>query len=95
MSKIVTANMLATGAVVFLAEGDRWVESVESARTFADAAEAEVGLAIAERDVKRAIVVDPFVTGRDAAPPGKTGMTLRDSIRAFGPTVGVGRRHAG
>jgi hypothetical protein len=87
MPKIVTANLLTTGAVVFLGADEQWVESVEAARTFPDGAAAEEGLAVAQRDAQRAILVDPFVTDKEPALPGKSGMTLRDSIRAFGPTI--------
>ena len=90
MPKIVTANTLSTGTVVFLGAVGRWVASVEDARLFADADAAEEGLEIGRRDVERAIVVDPFVTDKNPATEGKLGMTLRDSIRAFGPTVRFG-----
>lgn len=92
MAKIVTANMLATGTVVFLGKADDWVHAIDDARTFVDAAAAEDGLARAERDAQAAIVVDPFVTDKIPGADGKpgitaSGMTLRDTIRAFGPTV--------
>ena len=87
MSKIVTANTLATGTVVFLSQDGGWVDGVADARLFADAAAAEEGLAIGQRDAQHAIIVDPFVTDRNPEANGKPGMTLRDSIRAFGPTI--------
>ena len=87
MAKIVTANTLATGAVVFLGRNERWVDAVGNAWLFADADAAEEGLAIAQRDAQRAIVVDPFVTDKGPDADGKPGMTLRDTIRAFGPTI--------
>lgn len=90
MSKIVTANTLSTGTVVFLGADDRWVAAVEDARIYPDAEAAEDGLAIGRRDAEHAIVVDPFVTDKKPATEGQRGMTLRDSIRAFGPTVRFG-----
>ncbi len=83
MSKMISANDLATGAVVFLGTAGTWVGAVDQAAAYADDAAAEDGLAIARRDVRRNLIVDPFVTekGND----GK--MTLRDSIRANGPTI--------
>ena len=87
MPKIVTANMLATGTVVFLGDTGLWVDSVDDARTFSDADAADEGLAIGQRDAQRAIIVDPFVTDKGLPGDAKMGMTLRDSIRAFGPTI--------
>ena len=87
MPKIVTANTLRTGTVVFLGKNDDWVADVENARIFADAAAAEDGLAIAQRDAQRAIIVDPFVTDKGPDVDGRPGMTMRDRIRAFGPTI--------
>lgn len=90
MSKIVTANRLSTGTVIFLGADGEWVSAVEDARLFPDAATAEEGLDIGRRDAERAIVVDPFVTDKNPAAEGQSGMTLRDSIRAFGPTISFG-----
>ena len=54
----------------------------------ADATAAETGLALARQDVQRNRIVDPFVTekGRGAAGEPRM-MTLRDRIRADGPTI--------
>ena len=87
MSKVVTANDLATGAVVFLGEAGAWVACVDQAVDYADAAAAETGLALARQDADRALIVDPFVTDKGPAVDGKAKMTLRDSIRAYGPTI--------
>ncbi len=84
MPKVVTANLLTTGAVVFLGEDETWVDRIDAAKRFADTASAESGLATGLRDVGHAIVVDPFLAETG---PGGSGMTLRDSIRAFGPTI--------
>ena len=85
MPKMISANDLATGAVLYLGPLGTWVARVEQAAAYADDAAAEQGLVVARRDVGRNIVVDPFVTerGGDGAP----GMTLRDVIRANGPTI--------
>ena len=87
MSKIVTANTLAVGHVVFLAADGRWVETVAEAAVFADAAAAEDGLAIARRDQERGLIVDAFITDKGPDKDGRPAMTLRDTIRAFGPTI--------
>jgi hypothetical protein len=90
MPKIVTANMLSTGRVVFLGKDGCWVSQIDDARLFADAEAAEEGLAIGQRDAQKALVVDPFVTDRDPANALRGGMTMRDAIRAFGPTIKYG-----
>ena len=87
MSKVVTANMLATGRVVFLGPAGAWVEAVGDAVVYDDDATAEGGLAQARRDQDRALIVDPFVTTRGPGHDGRPAMTLRDTIRAFGPTI--------
>jgi hypothetical protein len=87
MPKVVTANILSTGHVVFLGAGGTWVEAVEHATLYADAAAAEAGMAIARRDADRSIIVEPFVTDRGPGTDGKPAMTLRDTIRAHGPTI--------
>lgn len=86
MPKVVTANDLTTGAVVFLGP-EGWIAALADATTYPDADAAEVGMARAERDVGRAIVVEPFVTEVGIADSGKPAMKLRDRIRAFGPTI--------
>ena len=87
MSKVVTANNLVTGAVVFLGPDGTWVASPEEALPFADAAAAEEGLQAARRDEERAIVLDPFVVDRKDDQDGPASMTLRNAIRAYGPTI--------
>ena len=87
MAKIVTANTLATGHVVFLAADGQWIEVLAAAATFDDAHEVEDALAAAQRDVVRGLIVDPFVVEKGAEVNGRPAMTLRDTIRAFGPTI--------
>ena len=43
MSKVISANMLAKGNVVFLGVNGTWVESIAEAIVFADAAAAVFG----------------------------------------------------
>ena len=83
MAKIVTANTLAAGHVVFLAANGGWVETLALAAPYDDNAAADHALAAAPRGD----VVDPFVTERGPETDGRPAMTLRDTIRAFGPTI--------
>ena len=97
MTAIVSANLLATGRVVFLGPEGAWVASIAEATVYGDAAAAEAGLAAAQRRDGGRTVVEPFVTGytradHDKLPEGRPPMTLRDTIRANGPTVGYGKR---
>ena len=87
MSKVITSNLLATGRVVFLASNGVWVEAVGDAVAYESDAAAEDGHVLARRDQDRALIVDPFVTTRGPEHDGRPAMTLRDTIRAFGPTI--------
>ncbi|KZD07405.1 DUF2849 domain-containing protein [Oceanibaculum pacificum] len=84
--KIITANRLIDGEVVWLGPDGDWVEAVAAAAIF-DAAALEVGMEGARRGVAAGLVVDPLaidVVLRGGAPvPSR----LRERIRAFGPTV--------
>lgn len=87
MSKVVTANQLTTGIVVFLGKNGSWTHDVAAAKIYATAEEAETGLLEAKDDEARALIVEPFVTDVGAEVEGRPKMTLRDTIRAFGPTI--------
>jgi hypothetical protein len=87
MSKVISANTLATGVVVFLGPNGVWVEQIAEAVPFADAAAAELGLVAAKMDEKRAIVVDAFIVDRKDDAEGPAAMSLRNAIRAYGPTI--------
>ncbi len=86
MANVVTANRLATGTVVFLGGGG-WVDAIADATIFADAAAAGVALASAKLDERRAVIVDPFIVEHYDQTVGRASLTLRDAIRAFGPTI--------
>ena len=86
MSKVITANDLATGLVVFLGNDDRWVDTIDQASSYADAAAAELALDRVT-PIEKALVVDPFATDVKPGTDGRPSMTLRDRIRAYGPTI--------
>ena len=87
MSKVISANTLATGTVVFYGENGAWVDAIADATVFDDAPTAEAGLFEAKQDEAKALVVDAFIVDRSPGADGKTKMTLRDTIRAYGPTI--------
>lgn len=87
MPKVVSANDLVTGAVVFLDAGGNWVPAIDTAAPFADRDGAEVALLAAPR----AAIVDPFVVDQKEGQDGRAAMTLRNAIRAYGPTINYKR----
>ncbi|MGH7026214.1 DUF2849 domain-containing protein [Brevundimonas sp.] len=82
--KLLTANRLTDGRVIYLGEADAVVEAIDAARPL-DAAAAEAALALAQS--RPDVFVNPYlieVEGR--APSGRD--RLRESIRSIGPSVG-------
>lgn len=88
--KIVTANRLTDGRVIFLGPGNRWIADVGEAATFEDGAPIDAAMAfgreqIAARQVTELYPVDvELVDGRPVP------VRLRERVRAFGPTVAYG-----
>jgi hypothetical protein len=84
--KIVTANRLRDGAVVFLAANEQWAEKVDTA-VVANTADEEANLlAIAAAAVKACKVVDVAaieISSLTTHEPSR----LRERIRQVGPTV--------
>ena len=82
--KLLTANRLNDGRVIYLGEADTVVEAIDAARPL-DADAAENALALAQS--RPAVFVNPYlieVEGR--APTGRD--RLKERIRSLGPTVG-------
>ncbi|MGB0670676.1 MAG: DUF2849 domain-containing protein [Rhodospirillales bacterium] len=85
--KIITANNLADGLVVFMNAESRWCGDLNGARLFLDAddlARAEEAAArdVAERRVVGVYTFDANQDGKAIAP-----LHYRERIRAKGPTV--------
>lgn len=87
MAKIVSANRLSDGIVVYRGDDGSWHEDLNAAHRFSDKAEAEAGLAAAREDVGQNLVVDPFLVEVEASPEGLRPLSLRNAIRAAGPTI--------
>ncbi len=85
--KIISANRLADGIVVYAGHGGAWVERLNEAVVFSGKEEAEAGLTLAQGDVARNLIVEPFVVDVTQDEAGLRPATLRDSIRAHGPTI--------
>lgn len=85
--KIVTANRLRDGEVVYLAGDGSWSQWLDDSRTAGDAAEEDDLLARSEEAVRDRLVVGPYLM-----PVAKEDGTLhplsqRERIRAKGPSV--------
>lgn len=87
MPKVVSANRLADGVVVYVGRDGTWLEKLDQARVFASKEGAEEGLVAARNDARRNLVVEPSLVevAEDAA--GLHAVTLREAIRARGPTI--------
>ncbi|MDQ6703937.1 MAG: DUF2849 domain-containing protein [Pseudomonadota bacterium] len=95
MPKVISANRLADGIVVYAGRDGSWSERLTQAKIFASKAEAEAGLLVAQNDAKRNLVVEPFVVEVIGDASGLRAVTLREAIRARGPTIDfLPRTHA-
>ncbi|HQT46797.1 MAG: nitrite reductase [Acidocella sp. 20-63-7] len=80
---LITANRLRDGATVWLTPGGDWVERVEAAALFEDAALPQ-GLQEAQRNIVVDLHEVPALRGRDGVPEP---VSQREQIRAQGPSV--------
>lgn len=85
--QMIVASRLTDGRVVFLADRDRWVESIQDG-TLAESREEAAGLLeIAQRSVRDCRVVDPYAIDVTVEGGARRPASLREAIRAFGPTT--------
>ena len=87
--KILTANRLTDGAVVWLGQRDVWTKDFASAALL-DAATADGALAVAEDDA--GLLVAPYLVEVDQAASVEKRERLRETIRASGPSAGHSRK---
>jgi hypothetical protein len=87
MSKIISANRLADGIVVYAGRDGSWSGRLSEAKVFVSQAEVEAGLLLAQNDAKRNLVVEPCVVDVIEGASGLRAVTLRETIRARGPTI--------
>ena len=86
MPDVISANRLADGIVVFYDPHGRWAEALAAAEVYNSKPEIEMALAQAKADEGKNLVVDVYnfaVTTQGGIAPA----TLRDRIRAAGPTI--------
>jgi uncharacterized protein with PhoU and TrkA domain len=85
--QIVTANRLTDGRVVFRDAAGRWREAFAAAVVLEAAAAAEA-VAESARDVAARLIVDPYAVDVIVTATGLTPASMREKIRAGGPTSG-------
>lgn len=86
-SQVITANRLSDGRVVWWTGPGAWTTGIAGARVLADKAEREAALAAAAADVATQAVLDVYAVDVEAAAGGPVPKSLRERIRAEGPTV--------
>jgi hypothetical protein len=84
--RIVTANRLSDGLVVYL-NGAGWSERIENARIAGDDAAADGLLARAEGPGQEVRVIGPYLIEVTRAAAVPRPLSNREAIRAQGPTV--------
>jgi len=85
--QMILASRLTDGRVVFLADGARWVESIDDG-LIAESAEAAAGLLkVAQGSVDDCRVVDPYAIDVTVDGGRRRPEALREAIRAFGPSI--------
>jgi len=83
--KVLTANRLTDGAVVYRKPDQSWVRTIADAKILDG--DAESALADAQADVAAAKVVGLDLIEIVQTDKGPQPVSLRERIRAFGPTV--------
>lgn len=84
--QVLTANRLVDGEVVY-AGRDGWCESLAQAVILRSVEEAEARLKAAEADLRACRIVDPYFFDVEETPDGHRPVSVRETIRARGPTV--------
>ena len=82
--KVVTANRLADGEVVFWGEG-RWVERFPDADLFEDPLEADAVLTVARG--QPTVIVEPYLIDVRLDGEQPVPVAFRERVRALGPTI--------
>lgn len=92
--RVVTANRLTDGIVVYYTDDGSWSARLAESRIVADNDHGADILAAAERSVAERIVVDPYLIDVVANDAGVRPKRYREVIRAGGPTVACDFRPA-
>ena len=81
--KVLTANALLEGDVIYLDAHGAWVRAHADARLFEDEAEANAALEEAGRDL---MLVGPYLADAEAGPDGPRPTHFREDFRTRGPS---------
>ena len=88
--KVITANRLRDGRVVWLGVEGHWMESIgEAVVYFGDEEALAKARAVADDSAKRQVVVAPYEVEIECKPGGPDPIRYREQIRAIGPSVGT------
>jgi hypothetical protein len=90
MPKMIIASRLRDGLVAFMDAAGDWVVSIDSGLLIEDEAEAERLLAVAGEHVAANRIVDPYPIDVTVEAGRRRPSSIREAIRAFGPTVEAG-----
>jgi hypothetical protein len=85
--RIITANRLRDGAVIYLGPGYELVERLEAAQRLTTKDEVETALAQGARYVTDRLIVNPYEMEVTETDRGLVPARMREVIRAAGPTV--------
>ncbi len=85
MPRMVIANRLRDGLVVFFERPGSWVENIE-AGTLLDDGAADAALTSALADEQRCLVIDPNLIDVAVVDGSLRPTAIREAIRAFGPS---------
>ena len=86
MPEVITANRLADGLVVFWATDGGWTEDFNRAAVLGDSAATAAALKGAQADEAANVVVEPYATPVEERNGHFAPKSLREAIRAAGPT---------
>lgn len=89
--QVITANRLDDGRVVYLTATGGWSVALTEARLLADASDTEAALALATAAVARQEILDPYPIGIVTSESEPVPASLRERIRAFGPSIPAGK----
>jgi sulfite reductase (NADPH) hemoprotein beta-component len=87
MANIVTANRLRDGIVIYRDAEGAWVETIDQALILDDTTQAQTALEAARADERKNLIIDPFLAEVILEAQGPKAVTMRNAIRAKGPTI--------
>jgi hypothetical protein len=87
MQRILSANRLRDGVIVYLGPHGDWVSHIGDATLLTSEAASEAALAKAKQALAANLIIDPLMVDITEDDEGRRATTLRNAIRAAGPTV--------